>query len=205
MDHATPQGSATELRLERYWKLLVCLLSFIAYAGTIRFEFVYDDTPLIVQNSYIASWKYLPSYFGTHLFRGVPDILVHYYRPLVLTWLLVERKLFGLNPAGWHLMNAVLHVAVTYLVCLLMLRLTADIRIASIAGLIFGLHPIHIEVVAWASSASEMLLAIFVLASFLCFMRAASAEGRAPWMLGSLIFFAAGLLTKETACVLPAV
>jgi protein O-mannosyl-transferase len=204
MDYPTAQASNTELRLGKHWKLLVCLLSFIAYLGTVRYDFVYDDGPLIVENPYITSWKYLPSYFGTHLFQTEPNLLVRYYRPLVITWMLIERKLFGLNPAGWHLLNILLHVGVTYLVCVLIRRLTADTRIALIAGLLFALHPGHIEVVAWASSASEMLLAIFATGSILCFIRTDTPETRTRWLTASLILFAAALLTKETACVLPA-
>ncbi|HEX7960602.1 MAG TPA: tetratricopeptide repeat protein [Terriglobales bacterium] len=201
---STAQASNTELRLGKYWKLLVCLLSFIAYLGTVRFDFVYDDGPLIVENPYIASWKHLPSYFGSHLFQTEPNVLVHYYRPLVLVWMLIQRKLFGLNPAGWHFTNVLLHVAVTYLACVLIQRLTADTRISFITGLLFGLHPGHIEVVSWASSASEMLLVIFAIGSFLCFIRAGGPENRTRWMINSLILFGAALLTKETACVLPA-
>jgi protein O-mannosyl-transferase len=189
--------------LKNYWVLLVCLLSFIAYLGTVRYDFVYDDGPLIVDNGYIASWRYLPSYFGTHLFHGSSDIAVRYYRPLVLGWLLIQRKLFGLNPAGWHFVNILLYVAVTYLVCVLVKRLTGDTKIAFFAGLIFALNPVHIEVAAWVSSSAEMLLGIFVLSSFLCFMKAVEAEHSARWMLCSLTFYAAALLTKETACIMP--
>ena len=204
MSHSPSFVDDINPRLSWSWKLVVCLLAFIAYLGTVRYDFVYDDAPLIVENSYLTSWKYLSGYFGTHLFQGSSDIVVRYYRPLVLTWFLIQRKLFGLNPVGWHWFNILLHVAVTYLVCEFVKRLAGDSKIAFFAGLIFALNPVHIEVTAWVSSAGEMLLAIFVLSSFLCFVRSNEAQRGAGWMSGSIAFFAAALLTKETACMLPA-
>jgi tetratricopeptide (TPR) repeat protein len=204
MDHPPALAADAKHRLSNYWKLLVCLLSFVAYVGTVRYDFVYDDGPLIIDNPYIASWQHLPGYFVTHLFHGTSEIGVRYYRPLVLTWFLIQRKLFGLNPAGWHFLNILLHLAVTYLVCVLVSRLTRDSRIPFFAGLIFGVNPVHIEVAAWVSSAGEMLLAISVLSSLLFFIKALDGKRHTRWMVCSLALYVAALLTKETACMMPA-
>src|ERR1017187_6796406 len=132
--------------------------TFLAYAATLAFGFVFDDHVLIVTNDSIRSWSYFPSYFTSHIWSfRYPHLLANYYRPLFMTWLRLNDALFGLHPWGWHLTSALAHVAVTFLVYRLCLRLTVDRWVAMAAGLLFGLHPVHAEAVADITSAQEPL------------------------------------------------
>src|SRR5690349_16405814 len=114
----------------------VCLL----YAGTLAFGFVYDDVFQIVDNGWLTSARYIPRYFTSHVwaFAGISGV---YWRPLFLLWLFVQRAFFGLNPAGWHAATIVMHGAATVLVFVLAKRLTGDRATATMAALIFGIHP----------------------------------------------------------------
>ena len=198
------QSTNLKSHLLAHWKIVVCSVAFLCYAQTIAFPFVYDDKFLVSNNFYITSFRYLPQFFTTHLWDGVDVHMVNYYRPLLLVWSLINYKLFGLNPGGWHFTNVLLHVLATYLVCVLTERFTRDRGIGILSGLIFAVHPVHVEVVAWASAASEMLLTIFIVGSLICFMNALDEQKGRRWLLMSCLLYTGALFSKEPAVMMPA-
>ncbi|HEX8088494.1 MAG TPA: hypothetical protein VF762_06545, partial [Blastocatellia bacterium] len=182
------------------------VLTFVAYAGTLSYDFVYDDQSQIVRNPNIASWKFAPLYFTQHVWSHLQvKLMGNYYRPVFLLWLLLNNTLFGLNAAWWHLATVVIHVAATFMVYLLARRLSKDAVVAAIATLIFGLHPAHIEGVAWVSGVTEPLLALFLIPSFLFYLNWREARPKARlYLAASVVLCALAMLAKETALVLPA-
>lgn len=187
---------------------LALTLTFIAYCGTLAFPFVYDDHVQIAANPAIWSWRLLPQYFTRHAwaFIDTGHFPPNYYRPLFLLWLRLNYLLFGLRPWGWHLTTVLAHVGATLLVYLLVLRLVGERLTGAWAALIFGVHPIHTEAVAWVSGVTEPLVALPLLGSFLCYLR--KREGGKPerrWLLLSLALYASAILVKETGLVLTAV
>jgi tetratricopeptide (TPR) repeat protein len=184
----------------------ILLATFLAYVDTLVLGFVFDDHVLIVTNDSIRSWRYFPSYFTSHIWSfRYPHLLANYYRPLFMTWLRLNDALFGLHPWGWHLTSVLAHVGVTYLVYRLAFELTTDRWIAGVAGLIFGLHPVHAEAVADITSIQEPLSTFFILAAILAFGRSRESGHRSRWLAASLVFTAAALLCKESGMVLPIV
>ncbi len=183
--------------------LFVLTLTFCFYSSTQQFEFVWDDHPQIVENRSVQSWRYVPRYFTSHVWASVyPQ--GNYYRPLFLLWLRVNHALFGLQPRGWHLASVMAHLLVTLWVYCLALRLTKDRGAAVFAGIIFGLHPVHVESVAWVSGVTDPLMCLFLLPSFLYYLdfRERIGNGRRRLAL-SLLLYALALLAKETAVVFP--
>jgi tetratricopeptide (TPR) repeat protein len=180
-------------------------LTFVAYAGTLGYNFVYDDQSQIVQNPNITSWKFAPLYFTEHVWSHLQvKLMGNYYRPVFLLWLLINNTLFGLNAAWWHLATVVIHVAATFMVYLLARRLSKDTVVATIATLIFGLHPVHIEAVAWVSGVTEPLLALFLIPSFLFYLNWREKLSKARFYLAaSVALYSLAMLAKETALVLP--
>ncbi len=201
---STHQGAFTERRSSAVLVLgAVLAASFLVYLGTLQFEFVYDDLGQIVTNPAVQSWKYLPVYFRSNVWiQQLP--VGNYYRPLFLAWLLINHTLFGLHPAFWHLTTVLAHVGVTALVYGLAMRLTRDRRIALVAALLFGLHPVHLEAVAWISGVTEPLMALLLIPAFLSYLNWRERGRRASWMMAALAFYALALLSKETSVVLPA-
>src|SRR6185295_7769338 len=117
---------------------LIAAVTFIAYMGTMRYDFVSDDLLVIVKNPSVQSWTFAPQYFTEHLwFFKYPT--GNYYRPIFLVWILLNHTLFGLNPLGYHLTTVLVHVVVTLLVFHLARRLTGDLATAAIASILFGL------------------------------------------------------------------
>jgi protein O-mannosyl-transferase len=198
------QKTDVKSQLLAHWKIVICAIAFLCYAQTLAFPFVYDDKYLITENKYITSFRYLPQFFTMHLWDSFNVHFVNFYRPLLLTWSLVNHALFGFHAAGWHLTNVILHTAATYLLCVLVEKFSGDRGIALIAGLLFAVHPVHLEVVAWASAASEMLLAVFVLGSLLCYMKSREGQNEKRWLIMAWLFYVGALFSKEPAVMMPA-
>ncbi|MGA9473066.1 MAG: tetratricopeptide repeat protein [Terriglobales bacterium] len=183
---------------------IVCAITALVYLATLSFGFVYDDVPQILKNPAVHEWRFVPQYFTSHVWAAIyPNTSGNYYRPVFLLWLRMNYALFGASAAGWHLTSLACHVLATWLVFRVVRQLARDRAIAFVAALIFGLHPAHIENVAWISGVTDPLMACFVLGSFSAFLefRRSGGIGRAAL---SLALFAPGLLSKETAIVLPA-
>ena len=132
----------------------------------------------------------------------MPGELGNYYRPLFLLWLRINDAAFGNHAWGWHLTTVLTHVVATLLAYLLALSLGVSSDAALVAALVFGLHPAHIEAVAWISGATEPLLGVLLIASFLSYLRWRRTS-RPNWRLASVALFALALGEKETAMILP--
>jgi protein O-mannosyl-transferase len=193
---------------------LALAVTFVAYSGTLRYEFVYDDGDFIVRNHYLTSWKYFPNLFTEHLWSHRDyNRMGIYYRPLFSVWALISRSLLGLNSTAWHLLILLMYFGVVAMVYMLVRRLLKDDITAGFAALVFALNPLHMETAAWVCGASESLLALLLLPSFLLYLKSQDAklagaehrQSRTKWGLLSLGFFVAALFAKETAIVLPAI
>jgi tetratricopeptide (TPR) repeat protein len=189
-------------------RLLIAVLlvaTFVVYAGTLGFDFVHDDHEQIVQNYRIQSWKFATLYFTQQVWGQIsPHDPSNYYRPVFLLWLRSNHALFGVKPWGWHFTTVLLHLAVTLLVYCMASRLLGNNFVAFVAALIFGIHPIHLESVAWVSGVTDPLLGVLFLSAFIAYLkqRDLGAE-QGGWAAASLALYTLALLTKETAVTLP--
>jgi tetratricopeptide (TPR) repeat protein len=185
---------------------VVLAATFFVYALTMRFGFVYDDFDQIVHNPRVHSIHFLPQYFTTDVWAQLEHHPQNLYRPLFLTWLLANFKLFGTHPSYWHLTTILMHLAVAFLVYVLARKLIPGQPLAALVAVaIFALHPSHVEAVAWISGVTEPLAAVFFLGSFLCYLEYRARKGGMAWLASSLVLCAAAILAKETAVVLPAI
>lgn len=180
---------------------IVLAATTAAYLWTLHFGFVYDDLGQIVANPLVQSWRFLPMYFRGNVWMQQSQV-GNYYRPFFLTWFLGNHTLFGMHAAFWHLTTVATHVTATALVYWLALRLTRDQNVSAVAALLFGVHPVHVESVAWISGVTDPLMTVFMIPSFLAFMNYREKRG-GKWLAASIALFAGALLTKETAIILP--
>lgn len=190
--------------------LLICLVSFLAYANSLGGEFVFDDTDQIVENQTIRSWSSLGSAFTTHVWQfregqgalNIPPPLP-YYRPLFTVMLTVEYQLFGLWPQGWHLVSLLLHLLCAVGVFYVVLLLSGRKPVALFSALLFAVHPVHSESVSWISGMTDPLFGVFFLASFWLYLRAREAGDNAGerkrLLVLSFSMFALSAFAKETA------
>ncbi len=201
----TSEPAALELLSEYLHKPAVLLstlglVTLVLYSGTILFEFVWDDWPQIVNNPLIRSWHNLPHVFGSDLWYHVARQQV-YYRPLFVVWSMLNFSLFALHPWGWHVGAILVHVAAVLSVFWFARRLGTEYWTAAVAALIFALHPVHIEPVAWISAASDSMVTMFAALAFGAFLSARQPDCKngTAWRVASLALLACALLTKEMA------
>jgi len=178
----------------------LALVTGVLYSGSLFFEFVWDDGSQIVDNPVIRSWHSLSRVFVSDLWYHTARQQV-YYRPLFVAWSIVNYALVGLRPWGWHLGAILLHLGATLTVFWLSRRLGLQYWTAALATLIFALHPIHIECVAWISAASDSMVTMFAALAFVAFLNTRNADGtrKLAWRVASLLLLAGALLTKEMA------
>ena len=177
-------------------------MAFISFVQTLAFRFVYDDRQQILENAAITSWSQVPHYFTSHVWAGI-QASSDYYRPLFLLWLRVNHAIFGLAPWGWHLTSVLCHVVVAWLVFAVLARLSGSRGVGFVGGLLFAIHPVHIENVAWISGITDPLMSAFLLAGYLAFLRSMETGASRWWVPGSCALFGLALLTKETAAAFP--
>jgi protein O-mannosyl-transferase len=186
----------------RHWqvvaKVAVIILSVaLSYWPALRAGFVWDDEPLVTANPLLRSLSGLGEIWTG---SRTAD-----YFPITNTVFWIEYHLFGPNASGYHALNILLQAANALLVWLVLRRL--QIPGAFLAGLIFGMHPLHAESVAWISELKNVLSMFFFLLSALCFFRSEESghlAGRLAY-IASLIFFLLALLSKTQVVFLPVV
>ncbi|MEW4490018.1 hypothetical protein AB1L42_18185 [Thalassoglobus sp. JC818] len=183
------------LKLNR-WEVLGLLCGiFAVYSPVIRFEFLnWDDTWYIINNELIQSWSF------EGLYGIATEPVARNFAPLTIFTFLIEHTLWGMWSGGYHLTNLALHAINAILAYALLRRLTGSSLLAWTVSLIFALHPVQVETVAWVSSRKSLLSATFMLASFICWLRpdrTSRDEG-----FGTL-WLILGLLSKASAVVVP--
>src|SRR6516165_9003852 len=199
----------------------LALTTFIVFLPALKAGFVnWDDEVNFLKNT---------NYRGlgpAQLQWMFANFLMGNYIPL--TWMTfgLDYVVWGMNPAGYHLTNILLHAAnavLFYFIALHLLRLSAPRHLvdgtsapvigSAFATLLFAVHPLRAESVAWITERRDVLSGFFYLAAVLTYLRYCGVSdqqtGRARnapgWYWASLGFFAAALLSKSMAMTLPAI
>ena len=186
--------------------LMVFVVAFLAYAGTLLGDFVWDDEYLVINNSNIKSFTHLPDVFKTYAGYGSGNVN-NFYRPLQEVSNMVDYHLWGEAPMGFHLTNTTLHALVAVVVFIFLLCLSGNILVAGLASLFYAVHPVHTEAVAYIAGRADPLYTLFMLLSLIMFIlsskRISGGKNGAFFYIFSLLFFIMSLLCKETAITLP--
>jgi Tfp pilus assembly protein PilF len=205
-------GSSLGADWRRAAPLLVAAIAIMAFLPALRGGFVtWDDNRNFLDN---------PAYRGlgwTELRWMWTTTHMGHYVPMTWMTLGLDYVLWGMNPFGYHLQNVVLHAVnaiLVYVVAAEVLALSGvvsrhDARDAVgpsvVAALVFAIHPLRVESVAWITERRDMLSLLWYLASLLCYLHFASgAPARWRWYIGSVSLFVAALLSKATSMTLPA-
>jgi tetratricopeptide (TPR) repeat protein len=175
----------------------------LVYAPALRNGFIWDDDAHISQNTALRS----P--LGLWWIWTRPGTTPQYY-PLTHTTFWVQWQLHGDRPAGYHLVNVALHGLNTLLVW--RIAGTVGLRWAFWIALVFAVHPVHVESVAWASERKNTLSAAFYLSATLLYVRRrfgrVGSGARSPWTAAAyavfVLLFLGAIFSKTTAGTLPA-
>jgi tetratricopeptide (TPR) repeat protein len=176
---------------------LIVLLVFLAYLPALRGGFVSDD------DLYVTNDPLLTAPDGLKRIWFSMDSPSQYF-PLAYTTFRIERTLWGLNPAGYHWVNLLLHAANALLVWKLLKRLS--VPGAWLAAALFALHPVEVESVAWIAECKNVLMCFFFLLALLAWIEFVEDRPKPLWRyyLLALLFCGLALCSKTTACTLPA-
>jgi tetratricopeptide (TPR) repeat protein len=191
-------------KLRPYPLLIFLALTTALFGNTLMNGFVHDDKPLVVENRLIRDVQGMTRIFASGYWTTRDQSVPELYRPLTVFSLALNRLTLGAGPFGYHLVNVLLHGCVCWLVFLLVQALGGSRWLAWAAGLIFAVHPVHVEAVAPVVGRSELLAAGFGLLALLFHCRARATEKPAArLLLGASLCYLAALLSKESAIVLP--
>ena len=150
----------------------------------------------------ITSWRNWKTAFVTHIFAvknpTVPlEIAAVHYRPVYKLWQMLNEQLFGSVLPWWHISSLLLHVGVTLLVYQLGVKLLKERWTAALAALLFAVHPIHVESVAYVTASTDLLVTLFALLSFLAYFRFRE-EGAPPFFfVASLVAAALAMMSRN--------
>jgi len=201
MDH---MNSLTEyfLKTRRYLLPLILACAAIAvYANSFGNGFVWDDSQIIVTNNENRDLSKIPGLFVSTDTAYTYDES-SYYRPLNRLTYVLEYKLYELNPFGYHAGNILLHATAVLLLYYLLNSLFSSTGLAFTTALLFAVHPINSETVNFISARNNILSTVFVLSSFIVFIRAEIKQKTVYFWFSGFLFFL-GLLSKEIAAMLP--
>ena len=137
-------------------------LALLAYWNSLGGEFVWDDRTLILDGNLGGAWGRLDELFTSNFFyRAEFEPTYGYYRPVTTLSYVLDYWIWGLQPFGYHLTNVLLHASCSVWVGLILMRLEFDSGPAILAALLFAVHPIHTESVAWISGRTDLLAFFF--------------------------------------------
>ena len=197
-----PDSDIQAKQMEISRTLLICVVlavaTFVAFEGVRSNDFVhYDDDQYVTGNEYMKKgigfesikWAFTTWYQGN-------------WHPL--TWMshLIDSAVFGMEPAGHHLVSVGFHIANVILLFLIFKKMTGAIWPSAFVAAIFGLHPMGVESVAWVAERKNVLSNLFAFLTIWAYLWYAQKPGWRRYAVIAVLF-AAGLLSKSMLVTLP--
>jgi tetratricopeptide (TPR) repeat protein len=173
--------------------VLVVLVCLVAYVPAIRSGFVWDDDAMLTENIVLKEHGLYRSWFSA----DQPN-----YWPITWTSYRLEHKFWKLNPAGYHITNILIHTACALLIWRILVQLNVPAAFA--AALIFAVHPVNVESVAWIAQRKTVLAMLFFLLSLFYYLRFDQTGKRVFYVLSVTLFILA-MLSKGSVVGLPVV
>ena len=185
------------------WAAVILVVTLVAYVPAIRGGFIWDDDDYVTENETL------------HTLSGLRDIWLDpsatpQYYPLVHSSFWIENQLWGLNATGYHVVNVAIHVCNALLLWRLLLWF--GVPVSWLVAMVFAIHPVHVESVAWITERKNVLSGLFYLSSALCFLKywdftndlSADTPRHRRWYFAALVCFVGALLSKTVAATFPA-
>jgi protein O-mannosyl-transferase len=179
--------------------LLLAVATLLVFGQTVRHSFVNFDDDLYVYDN--------PEVTHGLTVDGLVWAFTHTYAANwhPLTWLshMLDCQLFGLAPGGHHLTSVVLHAAAVMLLFVVLYRMTGALWQSAAVAAVFGVHPLHVESVAWVAERKDVLSGVFFMLTLAAYVRFANTRPTVPGYLAVLALFALGLMSKPMLVTVP--
>ncbi|GMU33430.1 MAG: tetratricopeptide repeat protein [Planctomycetia bacterium] len=208
---APPQAPPSPDRAPILIAAAVALITFVVFLPSLDNDFNYDDDEMILRNDHYRG-------FGAENLRWMfTTFHMGHYQPLTWVSLAADHALWGMNPRGYHTTNLILHslsAALVFLIARMIFKgltspTTGGMAIsigAAAAGLLFALHPLRVESVAWITERRDVLSSCLLLACLWMYLRARQCEAtdrRRAWLAGAFVVYVASLLSRAMGVTLP--
>ncbi|OGW75826.1 MAG: hypothetical protein A2Z72_04135 [Omnitrophica bacterium RBG_13_46_9] len=181
---------------------LMVILGFAAYGNSLKGKFIWDDEYLIRDNPYIRTWSCLPKLFTEDI--GTGPVVGHFlYRPLQMVTYMADYSLWRLDVRGYHFTNILLHILTALAIYWLVNILYDDRTLSLFTSVLFITHPIHVEAVTYISGRADSLALLFMLISFIFYIKCIN-TGNPVFCAFALLSYVAALLSRESSLILPA-
>jgi Flp pilus assembly protein TadD len=176
------------------------LLGVLVYLPAMQGQFLMSDLRVIVENPRLTSLHGLASIWWPTAADPYP--VLDQYQPLTYTLFWLEHQLFALEPRAYQAVSLALHIGNALLVFGLLSRIGA--RGAAVAAVVFGLHAVHVESVAWIYEQKNLLSGVFFFLALRAYLEFDARRRRSQYA-AALALFAAALLSKASTVMLPGV
>jgi tetratricopeptide (TPR) repeat protein len=172
-------------------------MTFLSFLPSLNNGFTnWDDNRYVTENPDLCRTD------GKGLVKIVTATYAGNYHPLTMLVYLAEYRTFRLNPEGYHWVSLLLHLMNALLVCACLRALSGSSAAALVGGLLFAVHPLRVESVAWIAEQKDVLCGLFYFLSILLYLRYSASRRSMPLYL-CFLTFAAALLAKPMAVSLP--
>lgn len=170
---------------------------FVTFFPVLRHEFVnWDDDVNVYENPNINSLT------ADNLSRIFTTPVIGNYNPLPILTFAIEKQVFGLDPLIYHFDNLLLHILNTLLVFLLARALGLKLPGAFLLALLFGIHPMRVESVAWVTERKDVLFGLFTIGAMLFYTKWLDSK-KGKWLVWTYVFFIVSVFAKIQAVALP--
>ena len=185
-----------------YWLVAVLVLTALVMSPSLRNGWVsWDDPGYVEQNPLIEDL----SVNGVKEMFTTPQVMGMYH-PLTLVSLAIDHKIGGKNPFQYHLVNVLLHLINTGLVFWFIFLLLGRVDVAALTAVLFGVHPMHVESVAWVSERKDVLYALFFIGGLIAYLKYLNSRKFKPLLYVAAIFLLIlSLLSKSMAVMFPVI
>ncbi|MFH0865789.1 MAG: tetratricopeptide repeat protein [Bacteroidota bacterium] len=190
--------------------LIPLFLTIIVYSGSLNNGWIknWDDGGYVTEvgSNNSLSAKNIHKLTGENLNNVFTTFYKGNYHPLTTLFYAFEYRAVGDSPFLYHLINLLIHLINVYLVFIFLKLLTKRVEIAAITAALFGIHPMHVESVAWVSELKDVMYTFFFLISMIqYFYYFTRKEKKTKYYTFSLIALVLSLLSKSAAVTLPVV
>ncbi len=176
----------------------------LLYAKSLSFGYTFFDDNVLIFNNY-DFLKDIRNIAGSFVQKVYPkNLITPYYRPVLMASFVLNAQMGGVSPFAYHLTNVLIHFAVSSLVFALFLRLGYRRALSLFFALVFAIHPVLTQAVAWVPGRNDSMLAAFSIASFISFLKFLDSRSCKDY-LWHLSFLLLALFTKESALILIAI
>ncbi len=189
---------------KHFYLYALVLITFLFLSPTLLNGFLnWNDVTYITNNDLIKDFSFngIKNILGTSNLTGT-------YTPLTMLSWAADYNLGGLDPVVFHFFNLLFHLLVVSMVFYLTKLLSKNQVVSFITALLFGIHPMHVEVVGWVSARKDILYTLFFLASLIAYYFYTEKQTKYPkyyYYIACLLLYVLSLLSSVSAIILPLV